>query len=78
LVPDLGYENDPAGVTSNAPPLTNHSFKSYFKGEDRAITPLGARATTLNFSPNIFDNKVVPLEIDWELKDLSILKEDSF
>jgi len=65
-------------MTSNAFPLTNHSFKGYSKGKNRAITPLGARATTLNFSLNIFDNKTVPLEIDWELKDLSIFKEDGF
>jgi len=65
-------------MTSNILSLTNHSFKSYSKGEDRAITPLGARATTLNFSPNIFNNKAVPLKINWELKDLSILKENSF
>jgi len=51
-------------MTSNAPSLTNYSFKGYFKGEDRAITPLGAKATTLNLSFNIFDNKAVPLEID--------------
>jgi len=67
-----------ASITFNAPPLTNHSFKSYSKSKDRAITPPSARATTLNLSPNIFNNKAVPLEINWELKDLSILKEDSF
>ena len=64
MVVDLGYKNNPAGVTSNAPPLTNYSFKNYFKSENRAITPLSARATTLNFGPDIFNNKVVPLEID--------------
>jgi len=65
-------------VTFNAPSLTDYSSKGYSKGEDKAITPPGARATTLNLSPDIFNNKVVPLEINWELKDLSILEEDSF
>jgi len=51
-------------MTSNAPPLTNYSFKSYSKGKNGAITPLGARATTLNLSLNIFDNKTMPLEIN--------------
>ena len=65
-------------MTSNAPPLTNYNSKSYSKGEDRAITPPGAKATTLNLSLNIFNNKAIPLEIDWELKNLSIFKKDSF
>ena len=51
-------------MTSNALPLTNYSFKGYSKGEDRAITPLGTKATILNFGFDIFDNKVVLLEID--------------
>ena len=65
-------------MTFNTSPLTNYSFKGYFKGKNRAITPLGARATTLNFSPNISNNEIVLLEINRELKNLSILKEDSF
>jgi len=65
-------------VTSNTPPLTNYGFKGYSEGEDRAITPPGAKATTLNFSPDIFNNEVVLLEINWEPKDLSIFKENGF
>jgi len=53
-----------AGITFNTPLLTNYSFKNYSKGEDRAIMPPGAKAITLNFSFNIFNNKVVPLEIN--------------
>ena len=65
-------------MTSSAPPLTKYSFKSYFKGEDKAITPQGTKAIILNLSPNIFNNKVAPIEIDQELEDKSKLKEDSF
>jgi len=32
----------------------------------------------LNLGPNIFNNKVAPIEINWELKDISKLKEDGF
>jgi len=51
-------------MTFNTPPLTNYSSKGYSKGENRAITPPGTRATTLKFSPDIFNNKAVPLEIN--------------
>jgi len=51
-------------VIFNAPPLTNYNSKGYFEGKDKAITPLGARATTLNLGPDIFNNKMVPLEIN--------------
>ena len=51
-------------MTSSTPPLTKHSFKSYSKDKDRAITLQGIRATTLNLSPNIFNNKIAPIEIN--------------
>jgi len=63
--------------TSSAPLLTKYSFKSYTKGKNRAVTRQGARTTALNLSPNIFNNKVVPIEIDRKLKDLNKLKGDS-
>jgi hypothetical protein len=75
---DLEYKNNPASITSSAPLLTNHSSKGYSKGEARAITPQGARTAALNLSPNIFNNKVASIEIDWELKDINKLKEDGF
>ena len=40
--------------------------------------PQNTRTATLNLSPNIFNNKVVPIEINQELKDISKLKEDGF
>ena len=65
-------------MTFSTPLLTNYSSKGYSKGEARAITPQGARTTTLNLSPNIFNNKVAPIEINQELKNINKLKEDSF
>ena len=65
-------------MTSSAPPLTNYSSKGYSKGKAGAVTPQGARTAALNLSPNIFNNKVAPIEIDQELKDINKLKEDSF
>ena len=40
--------------------------------------PQGARTAALNLSPNIFNNKVAPIEINQELKDINKLKEDGF
>ena len=51
-------------MTFSALPLTKYNFKSYSKGEDRAIIPQGTKAVILSLSPNIFNNKVVPIKID--------------
>ena len=39
LSSDLEDKDNPVGITSSAPPLTNYSSKGYSKGEARAITP---------------------------------------
>ena len=39
LVLDLEYKNNPTGITSSAPLLTNYSSKGYSKGKTGAITP---------------------------------------
>ena len=65
-------------MTSSALPLTKHNSKGYSKGENKAITPQGTRAATLSLNPNIFNNKVTPIEIDQELKNKSKFKEDGF
>jgi hypothetical protein len=67
--PSSDLENE--GMTSSAPPLTEHGSEGYTEGEDGAITPQGAGTTALNLGPNIFDDEVVPMEIDREPKDLS-------
>ena len=64
MVLDLEYKNDLASVTFSAPLLTNHGSKGYSEGEAGAITPQGVRTAVLNFSPNIFNNKVVLIEIN--------------
>ena len=40
--------------------------------------PQGARTAALNLGLNIFNNKVAPMEINQELKDIGKLKEDGF
>ena len=60
-------------MTSSAPPLTNYSSKGYSKSKGGAITPQDARTAALNYSPNIFNNKVTPIEVNRELKDISKL-----
>jgi hypothetical protein len=77
-VSDLEYENDPAGMTSSAPPLTDHGSEGYSEGEAGAVTPQGAGTAALNLGPDIFNNKVAPMEIDREPKDMNKLEEDGF
>ena len=51
-------------MTSSAPPLTDYGSKGYSKSEGRAITLQDARTAAINYGPNIFDNKVTPIEVD--------------
>ena len=60
-------------MTSSAPPLTDYGSKGYSKSKGGAITLQDARTTAINYSPNIFDNKVTPIEVNWEPKDISKL-----
>ena len=77
LVLNLKFKNDLFNIIFSALPLTEHNFKNYFKGEDRAITPQGTKAATLSLSPNIFNNEVAFIEINWELKNKNEIEEDS-
>jgi len=77
LISDLKDENNIVSITSSVPLLIKYSFKSYFKSKGRLITFLGARTTTLNLNLNIFNNKVILIEINYKVKDVSKYKEDS-
>ena len=55
--------------------MTDYSFKGGFKDGNRATTLQNTKTTILYLGPNIFD-KVIPIEINKELKHLEKLRED--
>jgi hypothetical protein len=77
-VSDPEYEDNLVGMTSGAPPLTDHCSEGYSEGDGGAITPQGARTAALNLSPGVFNDEVEPIEIERELKDMSKLEGDGF
>ena len=51
-------------MTFSTPLLTDYGSEGYFKGKTGAITLQNIRTAVLNLSFNIFNNKVVFMEID--------------